>query len=102
MKDIDLNGFEQMAASGAIVLDFYTTLCSPCKQMAPIIEEVEAKRPDIAFFKVNAQESPDLAARFSIRTVPTFLVLNSGMVKGQKGGTMSSAQMQTWIDDCLR
>ena len=83
-------------------MDFYTSSCAPCKHMAPILDEAASKLSDVAFFKVNAQTNPELAARFGIRSVPTFLVMVAGTVKGQKSGTMTVTQMQDWIVDCLR
>lgn len=101
MQELDSTAFDGSISSGTIFLDFYTSFCSPCKAMMPVLESLAAKRTDLSFFKINAQESPELANRFGIRAVPTFLVLESGEVKGQRGGTMSEAEVEKWIDSCL-
>jgi thioredoxin len=101
VKELDVNGFGRATASGTVVVDFYTETCAPCRQMAPVVAEVESRKSGVVFFKVNAQQHPDLASRFVVRSVPTFLVMHGGTVKGQKSGTMTAAQMERWIDGCL-
>jgi len=56
------------------VIDFYADWCSPCKMVAPILEEL-AKDYDgkIDVFKVNTEEEQELASAFGIRSIPSFL-----------------------------
>ncbi|HEY5471128.1 MAG TPA: thioredoxin [Bacteroidales bacterium] len=56
------------------VIDFYADWCSPCKMVAPLLEEL-AKDYDgkIDVFKVNTEEEQELASAFGIRSIPSFL-----------------------------
>lgn len=76
---LNSSNFEQtlMKADLALV-DFYADWCMPCKAMAPIIEELAKKYPNILFAKVNVDENPDLAMKFDISAIPTLIIFKKG------------------------
>lgn len=56
------------------IIDFYADWCGPCKQVAPILEEMAAKYKDqIIVYKVNVDKETKLAGTFGIRSIPTIL-----------------------------
>ncbi|KAK4136902.1 thioredoxin-domain-containing protein [Trichocladium antarcticum] len=76
--------WRQVVSSHAIVIaDFYATWCGPCKMIAPTFDSLAtkyAKPGKIAFAKVDVDAQGDVAQQYSVRAMPTFLVLRNGSV----------------------
>jgi thioredoxin len=66
----------------AVVLDFWSETCGPCRTMAPAFEAVAAQfKPDeVLFAKINTTREGHLAAPFNIRSVPTLLFIHNGKI----------------------
>ena len=64
-----------------VLVDFFATWCGPCKMMAPVIDEVAVEKTGSAkVYKLDIDQSPDIAQRFGIMSVPTFMVFKGGQV----------------------
>jgi thioredoxin 1 len=76
-----------------IAVDFYADWCGPCKIMSPIFDEVAKEiSPKVTFAKVNVDDSPNMAEKFSIMGVPTVLYFkNSGLVDKTVGAIPKNA-----------
>lgn len=83
MKIID--DFGQIDTDIALV-DFFATWCGPCKKLAPFLESLSKKYHHIGFYKVDVDDSPDLAEDFDISAMPTILFLKGGEVVGKVVG----------------
>lgn len=60
------------------VIDFYADWCGPCRQIAPLFEELESEYGDrIQFSRVNVDDSAEHAARYGITSIPTFIFLDA-------------------------
>ena len=69
-----------------ILLDFWAPWCGPCRQLAPIIEQIAAQREDILVGKVNVDDEMDLAKEFRIMSIPTLVVVKGGEVTAKAVG----------------
>ena len=60
--------------SKPMVIDFFATWCGPCKELSPILEEVEKKhKGDVIFRRIDVDQEPELAQEFRIEAVPTLM-----------------------------
>jgi thioredoxin 1 len=61
------------------LVDFYTQTCAPCKEMAPVVEQVAADFGDkVKVFRVDIDANPRVAAQYSVNTLPMFIVYKDG------------------------
>lgn len=98
----DNNSKEFMASELPIVIDFSATWCGPCRQLAPIIEEL-AKEYDgrIAVGKCDIEEAVELTDEYGIRNIPTVLFIKNGQVIDKFVGSKSKAEVQQKFEALL-
>lgn len=73
--------FEQdvLKASTPVLVDFYTETCAPCKEMAPIFEQVAADYADrVKVVRMDIDSNPSIAARYNVNTLPTAIIFKNG------------------------
>lgn len=84
---------EVMRSDKPVLLDFWASWCGPCRMVLPIVEEIAAERSDIKVGKINVDEQPELAARFSVMSIPTMVVMKDGKVVRQASGARPKNQI---------
>ena len=86
--NINNNNFlsEVINSEKKVLLDFWAPWCGPCRMVVPMVEEIAKERPDIKVAKINVDENPELATRFSIMSIPTLVVMENGKIVGQAMG----------------
>lgn len=77
------SNFEQevIQAQEKVLVDFYADWCGPCKMVSPIVEEI-AGEGTVKVVKINVDESPELAGRYRVMTIPTLAVFKNGEISG--------------------
>ena len=77
-----------------VLIDFLSTWCGPCKMMTPVVEELATeKEGTIKVCKVNVDDEPDLAQKFNIMSIPTFVAIKEGKVVGTSVGVQTKQQI---------
>ena len=71
----------EIRASPTVVVDLWAPWCGPCRVISPILEELTREYPGrVKVVKVNVDENPGLAARYSAMSIPTLVVIRDGEV----------------------
>lgn len=78
---------------GLVILNFIADWCGPCKIMSPILEMI-AKEESIKIFKVNVDDSPNLAVEFGITSVPVTMFMDAGNKVYQVNGLKSKEELK--------
>lgn len=71
---------EVLNSDKPVLLDFWAEWCTPCKMVAPIVEEIAREVSHTKVGKVNIDEQPELAAAFNVMSIPTLAVMKNGKV----------------------
>ena len=69
-----------------VLVDFSADWCGPCKELAPLLEEVASENPNAKFVSVNVDDSPGLASLYKVHNIPTLKLFKSGKVVAQHVG----------------
>tara|TARA_B100000963_G_scaffold291840_2_gene261961 strand:- start:6564 stop:6833 length:270 start_codon:yes stop_codon:yes gene_type:complete len=84
---------------GKVIVDFWAEWCGPCKMMHPILEEYSKEEGAIQVVKVNVDEEADIASKYNIRGIPTFILFEDGEVAKRQTGVMSVQQLKEFQKD---
>lgn len=77
-SDFDFSTKLREAGSKLVVIDFHAQWCGPCKMIAPQVESMAAEMSNVVFLKVDVDECYDVAAKYNVRAMPTFVFIKNG------------------------
>ncbi len=81
-----------------VLVDCWAPSCKPCLSMHPVFESLAAAYDGrLAVAKINVDENAGTAKAFSVRSLPTLLLMHEGKVLDKKLGAMSESQITDWI-----
>ena len=82
-----------------VLVDFWAEWCGPCKMIAPILEELDRELDgSVKIVKVDVDNNSQTAMKFSIRSIPTLIMIKDGVVQSQHIGAASKSQLQDFIN----
>ena len=99
-KNITDENFETevLKSDKLTLVDFWAEWCGPCKQVAPILEEISNEMSnEVAIAKHNIDEHPNQPTKYGVRGIPTMLLFKGGELKATKVGVTTKSNIVSWI-----
>ena len=90
---------EILNKKGLALVDFWATWCGPCRAMMPVVAKIaDENEGKIKVCKVNVDEEPDLAEKFGVMSIPTFVAIKNGEVLGTSIGVQDEEEILKMFD----
>ena len=87
--DLNSSNFDDALLKNKLMLvDFWAEWCGPCKSMHPIFSRMAKKYNHVRFARVNIDHSQNIATKFNVQSIPTFIMFNDGKVVQQMVGAV--------------
>lgn len=88
--------------SQPVVVDCYATWCGPCRELAPTVDRLaDEYAGKIKFFKVNVDESPQVAQQFQVEAIPMLLFFKDGKLADTSVGLITKAELAGRLEALL-
>ena len=97
-KCTDDTFFKVIAGPNLTLVDFFATWCAPCKALSTVLEDLSSELKDkVTIYKLDIEESPNIATAKAVRGVPTLMLFKSGELVDTKVGFTDRENLRKWI-----
>ena len=81
-----------------VLIDFWAEWCGPCKEIAPILDEINNEMDDkIKIVKINIDKNPNIPNKYGVQSIPTLIIFKKGEIVGTKVGSCLKPDLISWI-----
>lgn len=84
---------EVLQSDVPVLVDFYADWCGPCKMMSPVVDELAEEKTDAKFCKLDVDAVTDIAQKYRVMSIPTFVVFKGGEVYKKAVGAIPKADL---------
>ena len=102
--EVTEQNFDQdvLQSSTPVLVDFWAPWCAPCRRLAPLVDELaEEYDGKVSFKKLNTDQSPSIAQRYGVFSIPTLLVFKDGQPIKQVVGLRPKRDLKQNLDEAL-
>ncbi len=92
---------EVIESDTPVLVDFWAPWCGPCRQVAPVLEEIAADRDDVRIVKLNVDDNQQTAAAYNVLSIPTLLLFRNGQVATTVVGAMPRKRLEEQLEPAL-
>ena len=86
--------FESTVTEGTVLVDAWASWCGPCRQFAPVYEQVSEKHPDVTFAKLDTEANQQVAAALEIQAIPTLMAFRDGIMVFRNAGALPAPVLE--------
>ena len=84
--DVTDSTFRSTIGSGRFIVDFWAPWCGPCRQVAPVLEQIARERHDVRVAKLNVDHNPRTSSEFGVQGIPLLVFFRDGREAGRLVG----------------
>ena len=101
-KELTSKEFNEFIKKGIVLIDFHAHWCMPCVMMSPIIDAVSKEfKNKLKVGKINVDEAHELAQKYNVKSIPTFIIFKDGKIADTFIGAISKEELEKRIKKYL-